>query len=726
MPAEHARMRRILLRGVVAAVAIVLAARITLEAILFVCPLPDMSRIKDLSPVVLADDGSILKAYLTNDGKWRMRTRVSDVSPLYLAMLLSYEDHRFYSHDGIDFAAVLRAVWSLVRTGHVVSGASTLTMQAVRLLDGQQPGLIGKLRQALLALKLEHSFDKNTILSFYLTLAPFGGNIEGVRAASWRYFGKPPARLSVAQAALLVALPQSPEQRRPDRNRRNSRIARNHVLERALRRGVLTRNAALAAMQQPVVDGRDRFSFIAQHLSDRLHLAHPHQVVIRTLIDYSLQRQLGEIAADFVHAQPDPANIAILVIRKADCAVRAYIGGGDYFDRTRAGMLDLVRAIRSPGSALKPLIYAMAFEDRIVHPATIITDHVVDYNGYRPENFDRSFGGEMTVHDALVRSVNTTAIQLLDKVGPQRFIRRLTAAGIKIKLPHGDAPVGLAVGLGGLGINLENLATLYLGLARGGLVRPLRYLKTSPPGHDLRLTAPDAAWAVINILADSPPTPGRAKLRARDGHRRIAYKTGTSYSYKDAWAVGLDDDDIVAVWVGRPDGVGRLGQTGSSVAVPIMYRVFDKLPVPEHGVAAARPRDSILSRSTNLPPRLRRFPSHVLESNRAHVTPLQIQFPLDGSTIRLNSADGVRDCLSFWASGGRPPLHWYVDGHPVPWQPDPAHVLWAPQGRGELQVTVIDADGFKASSSAWIEQPPKSRSSGKTVAHPPRCSSAPE
>lgn len=698
------RCLRIIAKGILGFALIAGLCWGALETMIAALPMPDLARADRLSASVLASDGRILKTYLSEDGVWRLRTTADDVPPYYLKMLLAYEDQRFFRHSGVDVLAALRAAYLLIRHGGVVSGASTLTMQTVRLLEKQPRGWWGKVRQVALALKLERKLGKREILSLYLTLVPFGGNIEGVRAASLQYFGVEPRRMSLSQAAMLVAIPQSPEHRKPRANGTAGIEARDWVLRRMEARGVISAASAAAAREEDASSQRGAYGFLAQHLSDRLHAQHPNATAIATFIDRRLQSQLETMSGDFIARQPDPANIAVLVVRRRDMAVIGYVGGAAYYDAHRAGMFDLVRAVRSPGSALKPLIYGLAFEDLIVHPNTIVVDDMARYAGYTPENFDRIYRGELLVRDALIQSVNTVAVMLLDRVGPERFINRMRASGIAVDLPDARVQPGLAVALGGLGINLENLAALYAGIANGGSVQPLRLWNGTRRAANPPLLSRAAAWAVADILADAPPARGRGALRAQDNGRRVAYKTGTSYGYKDAWAVGFDADHVVAVWVGRPDGIGRPGETGALTAVPLMQGIFDLLPRPEHDVAADRPRESILTRTADLPQRLRRYsPRQPLFGGTAISRKLEIRFPANDSTVKL-ARNGERFApLALSASGGRPPLRWYVDGHLLDDHVAAGRITWRPEGRGQVEFIVIDADGHKASSSVWLD-----------------------
>jgi penicillin-binding protein 1C len=681
-----------------------LVAYIIFELLVFCLPPLDLKRAEKLSAVVLSADGHILKSYLASDQTWRLPATSADVSPNYLQMLLAYEDKRFYRHSGVDFRAIGRAAYQLVQYQRVRSGASTLSMQVVRLLSRRERGFLGKVRQALLAVKLERQISKQAILSLYLTLAPFGGNIEGVRAASIEYFSHDASHLSTGEAALLVALPQSPERWRPRSGELAVRTARKKVLEVLANRHFVSSTAVAAAAEEPVPLDRRMDAHVAHHFSDRMHADDASALVIRSLIDKTLQTKIEAMARELVDHEPDAANTAVLVVRRRDMAVKAYIGGGSYFRSDRAGMLDLVRAIRSPGSTLKPAIYALAFEELIIHPDTVVNDDVVRFNGYAPENFDRLYRGDLTAHDALLQSLNTIPVRLLQQLGPENFLRRLRSAGIAIELPEPGSSPGLAIALGGLGINLENLAKIYLGLANGGTVRPLKFLANAAEETPRRFTSKEASWAVTNILADAAPAKGRAALRSRDGGRRIAYKTGTSYGFRDAWAVGYDSEYLVAIWIGRPDGSSRPGETGASAAVPLMQQIFDLLPVPLRDVAVDRPANQDLTKAGELPERLKRFRSFNSGERAGGLKrSLQIRFPIDGTVILLPQGQKSPAPIGLSAVGGSPPYLWSVDGHPVIQDRLDSRIVWNPEGRGQVEFVVVDSDGRRAVANVWFD-----------------------
>ena len=501
------------------------------------------------STVVLDRDARLLRPYATPEGRWRLAASRKQVDPRFLELLLAYEDQRFAWHRGVDVLALGRAFAQLITHGRIVSGASTLTMQVARLLEPRtERSVTAKLRQVVRAIEIEHALSKDEILALYLSLAPYGGNLEGVRAASLAYFGKEPRRLTLGEAALLVALPQSPEQRRPDRSRDAARHARDRVLDRAAAAGVVPRDEIERARREPVPEGRKPMPMLAPHAADAAVAAAPGQSVHRLTIDASLQAGLEQLARERAHALGSDISVAILAVEHASGEVLARVGSADYFDAGRAGQVDMTQALRSPGSTLKPFIFGLGFEDGLIHPETLIDDRPVRFGGYAPENFDLTYQGTVSVRRALQLSLNVPAVTVLDKVGASRFTARLAQAGGSLVLPQGEVP-GLAMGLGGVGVKLADLVTLYAGLARLGTTVPLteRRSEAERKPAPRRLLDPAAAWHVGNVLLGTPPPENAAG-------GRIAFKTGTSYGYRDAWALGFDGSRTIGVWVGRPDG----------------------------------------------------------------------------------------------------------------------------------------------------------------------------
>lgn len=696
-------MTRLRTLGAAASLGVLLVGLVAATHLPRLLDTPFRSSLPSMSPVVLDDNGEPLRIYPATDGRWRMQTSVRDVPPLFIDMLIAYEDKRFRSHRGVDPLAVARAIWQWLEQGRRVSGASTLTMQTARLLAGHGRDLKGKLHQALHALRLELVLTKEEILSRYLSAAPFGGNIEGMRAASLAYFGKEPHLLVPSECALLIALPQSPETRRPDRFPRQAKNARNRVLARMIARGVLSTSEAQEAMQEPVTAYRRPIPTAAPHLADRLRARFPDSAEIQSFLRARLQEHVNRIAREELRHLHDSINIAILAVRNRDAAVQAYLGSTDFFDAERAGQVDFARAVRSPGSTLKPIIYGMAFEQLVVHPATLIYDGRLRFGDYTPENFDKLTYGELTVREALVRSLNRSAVMLLDEVGPHRFLTRLRSVDLPLHIGTPDQAAGLAVALGGGGYSLWDLATLYTALANRGQVRPLRLSPAEPERPPVRVLSSAASWALADILAATPPPDARTSAEYLAGGRRIALKTGTSYGFRDSWALGFDTDHTVAVWVGRPDGHPNPRYFGREVAAPILYRVFDHLPFRRGDVTDNPPSGSILTTDSDLPPRLKRY-LHKRDGAQTDGIPLQLVYPADQAVIEPpRQAKQSLLPLTLVADGGRRPYHWFVDNDRVRSDPGSSTADWHPERIGQHVVKVIDNDGNRAVAEVWLQ-----------------------
>jgi penicillin-binding protein 1C len=646
---------------------------------------PDLRRFEDRSTIVTDAGGEVLRAFETRDGKWRLRTLPGDVDPRYLAMLKSYEDHRFDAHDGIDWAALLRAAASDAVALRAVSGGSTLTMQSARLLMPHQRSLGGKAIELLHARQLERRLTKDDILATYLTLAPFGGNVEGVRAAAMIYFGKEPRRLTIAQAALLVALPQSPERRRPDLHPDAARQARDKVLRRLQADGVISAAELADALSEPVPVQRLALPFLAPHLAGELADGAPG-ATIRTTLDGDLQRRLEAMLRR--ERLEDGAAIAALVVENAERQVRAYVGGIDFTAAT--GQVDLVRAIRSPGSTLKPFVYGIAFGDGLVHPETRILDAPIRLGDYAPQNFDRSYQGVVTVREALQMSLNIPAVAILDRVGPGRLVDMLDRGGAHLVFPSRIVSPSLPVVLGGVGTSLHDLVMLYAGLADGGRMRPLRVRASDDGGPAFRMLTPEASWYLTQILRGSAAPDGFAS--AGGDERPIAYKTGTSYGFRDAWAIGYSDDWTVGIWVGRPDGAPRPGHYGRNAAAPVLFRAFGLLPddkgrrSPPSGIITATSRAA-------LPASLRDFRTDPAAARDGRSAPLRILFPPDGAILDLACDGAAFQPIALSAEGGRGRLRWVADGAPLSSTSPGRPIVWTPDGPGFVHLSVVDDGG---------------------------------
>ena len=649
---------------------------------------PDLSRGERSSPVVLDHRGAWLRALPVENGRWRIRADLKRTDTSFVRRLIAIEDERFWRHDGVDPAAVVRAGGSALLRGRIVSGASTLSMQTARLLEPRPRTLGAKLVEMIRAVQLEARYSKREILALYLTLAPYGGNLEGVRAASLSYFGHEPETLTLGEQALLIALPQSPEARRPDRRPTAARDARRLVLQRMVAADLATQAEADEADMEPL-PGRAAFPARAWHAAGELARAAPtRQATVVSTLDATLQARLEPLAAAYAREQGADATAAIMVVEIEGRAVRALVGSGG-LDRP-GGWIDMTLALRSPGSALKPFIYAFAFDDGIAAPDTEMQDVQTRFNDYQPEDFDRVFRGAVTAREALSHSLNVPAVSLMERIGPAHFLARMQSAGVRLHLPDArtHAP-GLALALGGEGITLRDMALLYCALGDEGLAKPLAWTEEDAArrrrSRGGRLIRPEAARQVLDILREAPPPKGRIPNALTLGGPGMAYKTGTSYGFRDAVAAGVVGGYVVIVWTGRADGGARGGFTGREAALPMLFDAADILSAPR----AAPPR--IAPRSA---------PAALATLERPDRGPNLI-FPPDGATVQVDAFGPASRGLVL-AAGGEG-LTWYVGGQPLPVDPVSGRTLWRPAAPGFYELTVVDSQGREARAKVRIK-----------------------
>ncbi len=617
---------------------------------------PDLSRLATVGTEVQDHAGRSLALLPAPGGVWRFRTGQADVSPAFLDMLIAVEDRRFWANPGVDPIALIRATAQMLRTGRVVSGGSTLAMQAARLLAPRPRTLRSKLIELARAVQLEMTYGRAGVLDIWLTLAPYGGNLEGVRAGSLAWFGVPATALEPAQAALLVAIPRRPEALRPDRHPDAARAVVGRIL-------------TADGGGQPLPD-RHAWSRhpLPRHAPQVVAALLPRTPVVRTTLDLPLQTALERMAQERLQALPARVSLAILIAEASTRDILAAFAG-DWRDPNRAAALDLTRAVRSPGSALKPFIYALAFADGTAAPDTRLADLPRHFGAYAPENFDRGFTGSITAAEALRRSLNLPAVALLNEVGPLRFRETVIAAGATLHLPDG-ANASLPLALGGVGITLRDAVALYAALADDGTGARLRLCTTDPQARVPFLPRRDAA-IVADVLTRPFPN---------DGPAGVAWKTGTSWGGRDAWALGFDARHVVGVWFGRPDGTPMPDATGASLALPMLAHVFDLLPKAPRAVALPQ-----ASPDRSVP---------------VAADALHLLFPPPGAVL---SADGA---VTIRAMGGRRPLSFLVDGAPLAAEPARREAMWRPNGPGFFRLTVQDADGVATHASVEVRARP--------------------
>lgn len=557
--------------------------------------------------VVVARDGAPLSAFADAKGVWRYPVTLDEVAPNYIEAVLNYEDRWFWRHPGVNPFSMLRAFWQNLTSGRIVSGGSTLTMQVARLIDPVERGLGGKLWQLWRAAQLEWHYSKEEILTLYLNRAPFGGTVEGVQAACYTYFGKSAAVLSDAEAALLAVLPQAPSRNRPDRYPERAQVMRDKVLKRLGDLQVWPQQRVDDALIEPVWAQFYTQPQRAPLLARRLVSADPTHEIYRTTIDVNLQQNITELIRNRIQGMPLGTSAAVLVMENRTLAVRAYVGSADIADAQRFGHVDMVQAVRSPGSTLKPFIYGLAIDAGLIHAQSLLVDAPSDFGDYRPENFDSGFSGPVSVTEALQRSLNVPAIQVLEHLGDNAFMSRLKTAGVNIVLPTG-AKANLALGLGGAGTTLDSLVGAYSALVNQGLAGRPRMLEADVLWQR-RILSEGAAWIIRDVL-ESNERPDRPAPYLMDYRgRQVAWKTGTSYGFRDSWAVGVSADYTLGVWIGRPDGTPLPGYYGAVAAAPILFSIADNLP-------------PVVNSDVD--------PSHYRAAAPANVTQAEICWPLGG------------------------------------------------------------------------------------------------
>jgi penicillin-binding protein 1C len=537
-------------------------------------PRPDLYARADESTAWFDRHGKLLRLELAADDRYRLRVPLERIAPVMQQATLLYEDRDFYSHGGVDLPALVRAAWQTWVIGERRIGASTLTMQVARLRYGLPHTLSGKLRQIFRAIQIERHYSKREILDAYFNLAPYGRNIEGVEAASLIYFDKPAVELTLPEAMALSVVPQNPVRRNPTTQAgfRQLAQARERLFQRWLERHPqdLERKAQIElplAVRPP-----EALPYRAPHFVQGLRAGTGR---IDTTLDLSLQRLLERGISRYVAQRHGDGidNAVALLLDSHSMQVEALVGSADFFDDRIAGQVDGTRAKRSPGSALKPFVYALAMDQGLIHPMSLLKDAPSRYGAYTPENFDQKFIGPILAKDALIKSRNVPAVHLTAALREPGLYGFLEQAGVS-DMRERDY-YGLSLALGGLEVSMQELVRLYAMLANGGRLRPLVMLRTnSAPDPGIPLLSPEAAWITLDMLRDNPP-PRRERLPGAVVEvPEIAWKTGTSFAFRDAWAVGVGGRYVLAVWVGNFDGKGNPAFVGRSAAGPLLFDLF--------------------------------------------------------------------------------------------------------------------------------------------------------
>lgn len=531
-----------------------------------VCLPRDLFRGVPYSTVVRDRNGELLGARIASDGQWRFPP-CDTVPDRYATALVAFEDHYFYWHPGVNPVALVRAFIGNLRAGHVTSGGSTITMQVIRLSRRRERTVWQKLVEAVLATRLELRYSKKHILALYASYAPFGGNVVGIDAAAWRYFGRPPGELSWSEVATLAVLPNAPSSIHPGKGQEALLKKRNRLLERLRDKGEIDALTCELSCEEPLPQAPVPLPALASHYVER----QPKGVETVTTLDYYLQKKVEEVAARWSDdlALEGVGDLAAMVIDLKSGDLLAYVGNASP-ERKRPGQeVDIAHSPRSTGSILKPVLYCGTLQDGMLLPKTLLPDTPLNIGGFTPQNFDRTFQGAVPADEALARSLNVPAVHLLRRYGVPRFRTLLQQCGMST-LPFEASHYGLSLILGGAEGTLEDITRMY-----AGMVRSYEGLQTFP------LNDRAALWYTFEALSEVN-RPDEIDWKLISSVRRIAWKTGTSYGFRDAWSVGVTPDYAVGVWCGNAEGQGVPGLTGAKTAGPVLFDLFSLLPATSH------------------------------------------------------------------------------------------------------------------------------------------------
>jgi penicillin-binding protein 1C len=585
---------------------------VTLPAILLLVRLYPHQPLRDLAPEstsIWSADGRLLRVTLAADGQYRLWTPLKDMSPVLIDAFRLKEDRWFYWHPGVNPISLIRAARS-TWLGEGRQGGSTLTMQLARLiyhLNTRTPA--GKVKQSAAALWLEARYSKRNILEAYLNLAPFGGNIQGAGAASRIYFGKPPSQVDLGEAITLAVVPQRPAARAGRGVRQGGFWSARRQLANAWRNGKHPTDSELRQLDIPVLAQPDSaLPLYAPHFTDAILRANPSlSGRIDTTLDAGLQRLVERQIDRYLNqfGERGIRNAAALLVDYRDMSVKSWVGSADYMNEGIHGQINGVLTKRSPGSTLKPFVYALALDQGVLHPRTILRDAPTSFGPFTPENFDGTFIGPIPAQDALIRSRNIPAVWVATQLRQPDLYQFLESAGVGNMKP--ESYYGLALALGGGEVTMEELAGLYAMLANQGVLQPIRTLASETRHDRVRLLSPEASFIVLDMLSHNP-RPGEDGSLAPPGRWPIAWKTGTSWGFRDAWSAGVVGPYILVVWIGDFEAQGNPSFVGADAAAPLFFRIADalnlqrpdesvKLPDPPPGVS----RVAVCAESGDLP-----------------------------------------------------------------------------------------------------------------------------
>lgn len=556
----------------------ILLVTLVFTILLFIIPLPEKKLYPAQAYRFYDDKGDLINLLISQDQFYRMYIPFDQIPPLFIKTLLIHEDQYFYKHLGVNPFAIARATFDNLAASRIVSGGSTITMQLARMLERRERTVVAKLIESFRALQLEIRYSKKEILAHYQAIAPYGGNIEGLQAAAFRYFNKPATDLSIAEIALLVAIPKSPNKRRPDRHPEVAKEVRDQILEKMLLANLINKEQHSRAKKEKIKIKRNQQLNIIPHTAWHLRLNQPKKYVWHTTIDTNIQQRTKNLLNQYVKRldQYHITNAAAVVIDNENREVKAIVGSVDYFSKKALGANDGSRAARSPGSTLKPFLYGLALQEGFITERTVLYDIPINYAGYSPQNYSKDFIGPVQVHEALTESLNTVAVKLSNKIGMDKLYNLLKAGGVST-LNKPSVYYGLPLVLGGVEIPLLETTNLYASLANEGIYQPYKILKDNQTENKSQLISKEASWIISHILTDVERPDFPASWQYSKNRPTIAWKTGTSYGHQDAWSIGYTPRYTIGVWMGNFDGSPSIGLTGSSMAAPILFDLFQAI-----------------------------------------------------------------------------------------------------------------------------------------------------
>lgn len=529
----------------------------------------------EYSTIVTDNKGEVIHAYLTSDQQWRMKTELNEISPLLQKTIIAKEDRHFYSHPGVNPFAVIRAFFRNL-TGHHRSGASTITMQVAKMLEPGSRNIFTKIRQAFRAFQLELKYNKKEILQLYLNLVPYGGNIQGVKAASLLYFNKSPDHLSLAEITALSIIPNNPGVLVIGRNNDRIITQRNIWLHRFANRNIFTKKEIEDALAEPLQAKRGAVPRYLPHLSYKLKKTGGD--IIKTNIDLNTQLKTEKLVQDYSRIQrlKNIRNAAVIIIDNRTHKVITYVGSADFKDTTDGGQVNGASAVRQPGSTLKPLLYGMCFDEGLLTPKTVITDVPVNYEGFAPENYDEKFNGYVTLETALEHSLNIPAVKCLKMLGYEKMIDKLASIHFK-QIQKDRRKLGLSLILGGCGTTLEELTGLFSSFANDGKYFSPAFEQKDSVQSGKTVLSPAANFMINEVLSKISRPDFPLSWSATERMPKIAWKTGTSFGRRDAWSIGYNKNFTVGVWCGNFSGVGIADLSGANIATPLLFKIFNTI-----------------------------------------------------------------------------------------------------------------------------------------------------